>query len=493
MEITVDNRLRMSLLGLPPEVQLELKAAFVHDNALHYKLKRINKRAGYGEPARIRTWTEGAHLFSVPRGGAPKVREVLTRHGVPYTFKDERQSGSGRLELVHNVKWYPFQADMIGRGVEVQNCIWRSPTGSGKTTAAIGFICEVGLHTMVVVWTGVLMDQWTKRFLKETNVCEVGRIGGGSFKLRPVTVAMQQSLNKLGDSKWEQLQEYFGCVVCDELQMFAAETFLKTVDRLDAKYRLGVSADETRKDEKEFLVYDMFGEVVADVKYDDLVEQGFIHDVEVRVIPTQHRAPFYREQREAFGRYMRERSGKKPRPPDFNRLLDNLMRDDERNELGLDLAAGEILKGHCVLMFSHRREHCLRLDSMATAQGLKAGRLLGSKADVHEFERTLQGIEAGTIDIAAGTYKAIGQGLDLPRADRAIIMTPAAQSKQFWGQVRGRLCRRSEGKTDAVAYYLWDSDVGTKPLKNLRSWNKHVSVWHDGEWVDVRSYLREVA
>lgn len=505
MDIVVDSRLRLDGDLLPPDALKALKAAFVHDNPQFHKLQRINPRAAYAEPRKITTWADGEDgAITLPRGGAPRVREVLREHGLSWHFVDCRCSGREdwrELMPTHLVEPYPFQREMVDAALAVENCIWKSPPGSGKTTGAIRFICEAGLPALIIVWTGALLEQWQKRLLAETSLedpDEIGVVGGGKYRLRPVTVAMQQTLNKMKPDKRREIHETFGTVVCDEVQKFAASTFLKTVDCVPARYRLGVSADEKRKDGKQFLIYDEFGIIAADVEYDTLVEQGFIHDVSVRIVPTTFRAPWYAEQRDRFGQWQklpkeekRRRSREAPLPPDFNALLDEMQSDEERNELAMGVALEQVAKGHMVLVFSHRREHCARFDSGATAHGLKAGRLLGTKADRAEFDRVVDGINAGEIDIAAGTYQSIGLGLDLPRADRAIIATPAAQSKQFWVQVRGRLCRRADGKTDAVAYYLWDEDAGTTPLHNLRKWNDDVTVWHRGEWMLVRQYLKE--
>ena len=117
--------------------------------------------------------------------------------------------------------------------------------------------------------------------------------------------------------------DVFGTVICDEVQRFAAKTLFAAVELWPARYRVGISADESRKDKKEFLTYDLFGDVAADIKRDDLIISGNVLDVEVRIVETDFRFPRYAETK------------------DFNELLEGMRTDEPRNQIILDLARAE--------------------------------------------------------------------------------------------------------------------------------------------------------
>lgn len=397
---------------------------------------------------------------------------------IAIAYAGERLTYDLELEAPHN---------FLANGVAVHN--------SGKTTAVIGLLVELQLPTLVIVWTGSLLKQWVKRLKKELGLDDrdIGVIGGGKKTLRPITVAMQQSLNRMKADKWIEVDETFGVVVCDEVHRFAASTFQKTIDRCTARYRVGISADETRNDGKEFLVYDMFGNVVADIDEERLIARGLIHDVKVRVVPTDFEAGWYVDQRRAMSEWLRDKEGKQPPAPDFNRLLDEMTVNDKRNDAAMRLVLDEWSRGQKSIAFSHRREHCERLLSKATANGMPAGVLLGGDEDEDTFDETVEMLERGELSFAAGTMGAIGTGLDLPSVARGVVATPITSNRQFWGQVRGRLCRKAEGKTDALVYYLWDRNVfGASVLDNLRRWNRDVKVLDDsGRWVETKQYIKE--
>ncbi len=81
-----------------------------------------------------------------------------------------------------------------------------------------------------------------------------------SEDVQPITIAIQKTLAAHGVD--DELRSFFGAVICDEVQLFGAKTFYEVIDPWPAKYRIGVSADERRKDRKEFLIHHQFGEVV---------------------------------------------------------------------------------------------------------------------------------------------------------------------------------------------------------------------------------------
>ena len=68
---------------------------------------------------------------------------------------------------------------------------------------------------------------------------------------------------------------------------------------------------------------------------------------------------------------------------------------------------------------------------------------------------------------------------------------PIATNKQRMNQVRGRLCRPSDGKTHGRLYVPFDRYVfDERALGNILSWNRTVKVWLGGRWVDARKVSR---
>jgi superfamily II DNA or RNA helicase len=474
--IKVDSRLRLFLDSLTPEVAEEIRSAFTHVNPAYLLKKRLGIPA-WSEPPTYRTHTTEEGVLSLPRGGMAKVRTILQANGYTWTIQDTRVTGKVvKAGLIPPTKMVlrDYQEEMMAAAFKKENCLLRAGTGSGKSTVAIAFASKVGLYTLVIVWSAALFEQWMDRIESELGVprSEIGIIKGSTTKIRPITMAMQQTISARGEDNLPL--DTFGAIIMDEVQRAPAAGAYKAIDMWPAKYRIGISADEKRKDGKEFLLYDLFGAVAIDVKRDDLVDEGSILEVEVRIVPTDFKADWYKEDH------------------DFNRLLHEMMDSNDRDTLIIQHAQDEIDKGEQLFVLSHRREHCHTL-AKRLGESAKVGLLLGGPSDVEAFGETKRGMDSGVTTVGVGTIQAIAQGLDIPRIGRIVVCTPMASNKQLFGQARGRVCRTAikEGKKDAKLYYLWDQHVyGLKHVENLLAWNRKVLIKEKGEWVPAREWLK---
>lgn len=436
------------------------------------------------EPPIIRTWALEVGGYSFPRGGMGRVREVLREHGHSWKVADARTDGDPKLGSPpeHLRDLWPHQGEALEAFVARQQGILRAPTASGKTTIGFAAAARLGVPTLVIVDGRPLLKQWVRRAGEEFGMRErdVGIVQGPRCVVKALTIGMAQSVGK----RAAELAGRFGLVVFDEVQMAAAPTFMAAVDPIRARYRLGISADERRKDGKEFLIRDVFGDVVHEIKRQELERKGVVLEVDVRVVPTEFRADWYGLADEA--------DEDDDRDLDFDRLLKEMARDEGRNRLAVDIVEREASAGERVLVMAHQREHCLELSSELQARRVRAGFLIGGDDYRAEFQRTATSLLAGKISAGVGTLKAIGKGIDMPAVGRAVVVTPIAGNKQFSGQVRGRICRAPPGKRDAVMYVLWDQhcSFGRKHLRNLCAWNRAVTVLEGGRWVDARDYMR---
>ena len=333
---------------------------------------------------------------------------------------------------------------------------------------------------MVVVSNGLLLQQWIKRAGTELGLApaQVGVIQGSKRKVAPLTIAMQQTLVNC-----PELGRAFGVVLVDEVQRAAADTLFEVVDATAAKWRIGVSDDERRSDGKEFLIRDLFGDLAGEAKHEDLVRDGFIVDVEVRVVPTGFDLGWYHS------------LDSEHRTLAMGKVLDEMFVDDARNKIVEDLVAVEVREQNQVLVMTDRREHVVTLDRLVGARGVRSGFVLGGAADKHESESTASRLVSGELQAAIGTYQAIGTGIDLPKISRGIFATPKANSEKGrsqWKQYRGRFARSADGKGTAAIFYLWDEKLfGSKPLRHICRWNKSVTVWWRGAWRPGKEVLKE--
>ena len=247
-----------------------------------------------------------------------------------------------------------------------------------------------------------------------------------------------------------------GGVVVHNCQGVAAETFHTTIDRFPAWFRLGVSADETRADRMEPVIYDVMGKVVYEMEREDLEAKGVITPVQVHVVPSPYEDPAWM----AGGRDMAKTRGR-------------MSLDDGRNAQIVAIARRMLAAGQSPLfVFVHLRDHAKHLsDVLFYEAGIPCGLLLGGEEDAVRFAEDRDRLERGDIQVACGTYAAIGQGIDVPNVRGGIAASPIGDNRQFFGQVSGRLCRASPGKRAGHLVYLWDDAMFGRQLKRLREWS----------------------
>jgi len=383
--------------------------------------------------------------------------------------------GEAEAEETYDVEVLEDDHNFLASGFVVHN--------SGKTSALLAIASAVRVPTLVVVHSQALLDQWRERAVSELGLrpSQVGIVQGKKFDLRPMTLTIQKSMAKVA-AESQEVRDYFGCVIADEVHMFAAATFFQCIDPFPARYRIGASADHRRKDRREFLIHDLFGDVAADVSREELVESGHVLDVEIRVLPTEFAAPWYGVPVD------REDA----RQLNFVRLVQEMAEDSARNWSAIRTIREEVAAGEQVLVMCHEREHCMKVGQMLVGYGIPSGYLLGGPESAKEFATSIAGLKSGALRVGVGTYKAIGTGIDIPRVGVAVAMTPIGGNQQNFGQVRGRVCRTAEGKTIARLYLLWDRCVYPSHLKNFVAWNTDVSVREEsGNWLPAKTYIRD--
>ncbi len=483
----LDQRLHLSLGAFTSEQLNAVRALFVHDNPEYDKWLRY-KPTPWAPKRTVGTWKQSEGYLHVPRGRLDEVRDAIS--SVPtkslanflalLEVDDRRQVGSTHRFKLTGIEDRDYQTRLVTEAVARETSLWRSPQASGKTSTAFRFIEAVSVSSLVVVPNRALLDQWAKRVRFHFGI-EPAIIQGARKKPGPLTIALQPSLLTC----IEEVAPYFGAIICDEVQLFAAKTFNAIIEQCPARYRLGISGDERRADGKEYLIHDQFGRPTeaGTIERSAMLEQGHIVDVEVRFVPTDFRADWYvgLSSKQKF-----EMRGK---------LIESMGADDARNQVALQCARWCLDEGEQVAILSMRREHCQRLDAMVTPL-CPSGLLLGGEGDRQTFEDSLKHFAGGDLKAVVGTFKAIGVGFETHAAlARGVFASPvvtADTAQQQFMQYLGRFARPSPGKKNAVVYFLYDPHVhGTKPIKLVRKWVRHCSVVTDsGIVTPVAEFLK---
>ncbi len=146
---------------------------------------------------------------------------------------------------------YPYQTDIINSFLAAgSNGLICVPCGKGKTFMALKIAASLGKRFLVVVDKEFLMNQWRGEMLALMPGLRIGILQGPKCEVNATeydcTICMIQTL--CGKDYTEQTFQEYGFTIFDECHHLAAQHFSKTLQKIQTKCMLGLSATPTRED-----------------------------------------------------------------------------------------------------------------------------------------------------------------------------------------------------------------------------------------------------
>jgi superfamily II DNA or RNA helicase len=371
---------------------------------------------------------EGERLFPTD-----EIREELS-DGSPFTEWT-------RLPDPEHPNAAPGQAEFMdlayAAAQENYSSLLKAETGTGKTVVSLGLAARIGLSTLVLVPTVQLLRQWVQQAEDVLGVPRehIGVVQGEKCQFhKPFVVGMMKS--NVMRVYPPEFYHAFGMVIVDELHNTGASTISRTQGLFDARYKIGLTATDKRRDGADKVYKFYYGEPAFE-----------------RSMPgirtTVHAVPF---------------NGPKIQVNRRDQLLAALAADHKRNKLLTEVAAHWYDQGHDVLMLTEYVDHAYNLQRYLKALGVpedETGMFTnqkpakkGSKKRVKNKQTYLDWCKAEPAIIIA-TYGMMKEGLDVPRLNRGMDCLPRAEMEQALGRIR----RRIEGKKNAVWMSLWDRNT----------------------------------
>jgi superfamily II DNA or RNA helicase len=308
----------------------------------------------------------------------------------------------------------------------------QAPPGFGKTITAAAYIGTIGRSTLILVPTLELMRQWATELERLLEVAP-SILGGGNVEIGAITIATPQSALL----HIEKLQGLFGLLIVDEIHLAGSDTYLKLFERIDARYRLGMSGTMDRSDGRFPLVGAHFGPrsgaIVA--KRKELEASG------VLVAPT------YCQVSTGFDfRYSC--------PADWPAVLEAVHADIQRSDLIRRVVARECRDGIVGLLLCDRIAPLEAHATALTAMGLRVATVYGSLS-AKARQAAIEAARTGKIDVLCGSTVA-DTGLDIPNLSRVFLASPSRAWTRLIQRI-GRICRPAPGKDEAIVFDFVDA------------------------------------
>ncbi len=352
----------------------------------------------------------------------------------------------------------PYQEEALQKWRENENLgIIALPTGAGKTVIAIAAIAELGVRTLVVVYTKEQVRQWIEAIRKFTDAGGlVGAYYGDEKRLAPITVTTYQTAYR----KVSLFTRYFAFAVFDEAHHLPADKFRAIAIGLAAPYRMGLSATIEREDGKHEEIFPLLGGVVYYSTPGELIRQGYLATYKI-VTRKVELEPDEKKKYEALRRRFMALS----RGRTFNELLEAARRGDRDAIEALRvhkemiriiqyskaklreaerIIRDELRKGSKIIVFTQYRAQAEEI--ARRVQGL----LLHGGIDKRRRQRVLEEFRRRPSGVLVVTT--VGdEGLDIPDANVGVFLSGTGSPRQFIQRL-GRLLRPKPGNNTAVLY-----------------------------------------
>lgn len=307
--------------------------------------------------------------------------------------------------------------DLRGTQVEVYNqvddsCFINAMVGWGKTFTALHIARKLGQKTLIVCHNTMLRDQWIEEVEKLFNM-PVGVIGSGEFDIdHSIVVGNIQTLTK--PELIAQIAKEFGTVIIDEAHHCPASTFTSFIDSMYARYKIGLSGTMKRKDGKQILFRDFFG----DKLYQPPQENTLAPRVQI-VRPGIALTP----------------------GETWVKKINNLLYDRDYQQFIAAAANVQIAKGHKVLIVADRVEFLQQVGELIgeTCVCITGGTTYEERVKLKEQ------VESGEKSCIAGSRQIFSEGISVNILSCVILAVPIANDALL-EQIIGRVMRQHEKK-----------------------------------------------
>lgn len=346
------------------------------------------------------------------------------------------------------------------------------PTGSGKTLVGIKAISLLNTPTIVIAPTLDLVDQWRSRLKKEFKT-DVGVLGGGERDIKALTVSTYDSAYIHAD----KLGNRFGLIIFDEVHHLPAAGYKNIAEMFASPFRMGLTATYEREDGLHTELNRLVGGKVFERMVKDLTGTHLspFRLEKIVVELTEEEQEEYEKNQKVFSDYLARINLTIRSPADFQKLVmrsgrdpgarrallaRNKARDIAYNSVSKIGKLSEILKKHDdgkMFIFTEHNKLVHRISRQFLVPSITYRTTIKERSEI--LDRFKSGIYRAVV-----TSRVLDEGIDVPDADVAIILSGTGSERAFIQRL-GRILRKKEGK-EAVLYEIISAE--TSEVKTAR-------------------------
>ncbi len=236
----------------------------------------------------MKLWKESAdgRRVGLPTGDRAALKRVLR---TKVSIDDRRAVVPMKHKLKLTTKLFPYQQGPVSDIVKAGYGILKAPPRSGKTLMAIAAALKLGVRTMILA----AQIDWLKQFMIElesrTNLKDLRKWEGKQIvgitndpkKMAGLDIVLstyQSFITPAGRKRLKEIANKFGLVIIDEVHGVPAAEYARMVLGLHARYKIGLTATDKRKDHKETVLYKIVGPVKASAHVETMLPRVYLHE-----------------------------------------------------------------------------------------------------------------------------------------------------------------------------------------------------------------------
>jgi len=420
-------------------------------------------------------WDARTKYFRAP---AYLYREIILEFLREKTeFEDSAKNYSSfDFKQKFHLKPRPYQTESIEAWRKNQRCgVIVLPTGAGKTHVATMAIEICGRQTLIVVPTLDLMNQWFDLLLSTFNA-EIGLIGGGFYEIGAITVTTYASAFR----HQERLGNQFGLIIFDECHHLPGEGYKYAAEFAIAPFRLGLSATPERADEGDSFLEKYIGKIVYRLEAQELAGEYLadytLEKIEVEL--TEAERELYESERQIFRTFLRSKNISFGSGDGWKNFVMLSARSEDgrramkafRNSKKIALGTDDKLRVLQDLLIRHRHDKVL----IFTAENEMVYKIsqdflipaITHETNVKERKFWLDAFNNGDV-LALTTSKVLNEGVNIPDASVAIILSGSGSSREHIQRL-GRILRK-KGDKQAILYEVVARNTAEESISQRRT------------------------
>lgn len=406
--------------------------------------------------ARRSTWDTPRFLYSydetpegdlvLPRGLLALLTDLVESAGSALRINDSRCAGNHH-EFICSTQLWTEQTAAVRQLVEQDSSVLIAPPGIGKTVIACAAIASRATSTLIIVDRKALADQWRDRLQKHLGF-KCGQIGGGRSKTTGmIDVALLPTLARRANV--EDITANYGFVIVDECHHVAASAFFDVLNRIPAKFWLGLTATPERRDGLEDLVFHQLGSHHVTL---ESPSAGQLPSTDTNLLtphPVLHVHPTQ----------FRYAGDADPSAPGGMAEIYRALRADESR---LDQIVTNVLAAHegganllvLTTWVDHLNAIAERLRTAGTTVTVLSGQIKARQRREITEQLAKHPADAEPL-LIVGTSSFIGEGFDCPALDTLFLAAPITFENRLV-QYIGRVTRPHPSKTTATVHDYHD-------------------------------------